>query len=1215
MRIVIDMQGGQSESRFRGIGRYSLALSLAMARNAGEHEIRLVLNAAFPESIEKIQQTFEGIVPQEHIHAFEVPLPVDEQNSGNAWRTRVAELIREYFIAQLNPDLILVTSLFEGYVDNAVTSIGRFFPGNRTVAILYDLIPYLEQEKYLREAKQRNFYLGKISSLKNARLLFSISEATRTEGLSVLGLKDNKIVNISSAVDKKFRPIPWTEKQKKQIFQKYNISREMVMYVPGGFDSRKNFDGLIKAYAMLPLQLRHTHQLVIVSNINDGDRVHLNLLAKRAGLKQDELVLTDYVPDEDLITLYNLAALFIFPSRHEGFGLPALEAMACGTPVIGSNTTSIPEVIGFQGALFDPDSPESIAGKIEAALTDHAFRAELVKKARKHIKTFSWDKSAERILDTLDALFRDTTCIAQDNWPEKLKNYKNNYSSLINKTGKLARTFDMAEQEIAGIANIIAMNEEKLHLLLRKRTLPRKINWRLEGPFDSSYSLALLNRETAIALEDLGHNVILHSTEGPGDFDPDENFLNCNPGLRAMHEKVKNFPHEEADVVSRNLYPPRVNDMQGPLNLLHDYGWEETAFPQEWVADFNQSLQGITCLSKNVEKIMIDNGVTVPLRTSGCGVDYWERITADNDYKLDDDHGFRFLHVSSCFPRKGMDILLESYGQAFSNADDIVLIIKTFPNPHNKIYQWLDEAKQNKKGYPDVIIIEDDMPESQIKALYQQCDALVGPSRGEGFGLPFAEAMLSELPVITTGWGGQIDFCTSETAWLIDYKFMPAQTHFELFNSAWAEPSSEHLALLMRQVYELPETERKEKARRGRKFILEKFKWSDVASRLVAAANDFSAREQAPGCRIGWITTWNTRCGIASYSKHLINNIYKDVAILAGNAGELISEDEKNVHRCWFPGKDDDLVNLDKTINRLRLNTIVVQFNYGFFNFKSLIKFLDEQAAKKRTIVVMLHATKDPGHARHKRLEDLVPGFKKCDRLLVHSHDDLTRLKAYGLVENVTLFPHGIPDWSSPYSKKTNNVFTIASYGFFLPHKGLLELLEAVDILVQKGVNLKLKMLNAEYPAPESKTLIQEAGIKIKSSGLSDYIQMDTRFLSDTDSLFQLAEADLIVFPYQNTEESSSAAVRYGLVTGKPVAVTPLAIFDDVAGIVFKLPGTDANKIAEGIEYLMAEIINDSFQIKKNKINADKWRAAHRYSSLGTRLTNMLIALGNQKLQ
>ena len=106
----------------------------------------------------------------------------------------------------------------------------------------------------------------------------------------------------------------------------------------------------------------------------------LEQLAARHGMSRDELVLTGYVPDEDLVALYNLCALFVFPSWHEGFGLPALEAMRCGAPVIAANSSSLPEVVGWEDALFAPRSDDAMADKMTRALTDSSFRAELVRR-------------------------------------------------------------------------------------------------------------------------------------------------------------------------------------------------------------------------------------------------------------------------------------------------------------------------------------------------------------------------------------------------------------------------------------------------------------------------------------------------------------------------------------------------------------------------------------------------------------------------------------------------------------------------------------------------------------------------------------------------------------------------------------------------------------------------------------------------------------------
>src|SRR5262245_53674486 len=124
MRIVIDMQGAQSESRFRGIGRYTMSFSQAVARLRGEHEIILALSGLFPDPIDPIRGAFDGLLPQENIRVWYTPGPVDYLNAPK-WRRNIAEHIRERFLAHLEPEVVLVGSIFEGLVGNAVTSIRR----------------------------------------------------------------------------------------------------------------------------------------------------------------------------------------------------------------------------------------------------------------------------------------------------------------------------------------------------------------------------------------------------------------------------------------------------------------------------------------------------------------------------------------------------------------------------------------------------------------------------------------------------------------------------------------------------------------------------------------------------------------------------------------------------------------------------------------------------------------------------------------------------------------------------------------------------------------------------------------------------------------------------------------------------------------------------------------------------------------------------------
>jgi glycosyltransferase involved in cell wall biosynthesis len=408
MRVVVDFQAGQTpSSRHRGIGRYSMALLKAMLSEPRGHELLVVLNGAFGESVDAIRAELAPLLPQENIRLW-----FPSANVPDTRRRRADMLLREAFIASLKPDIVHVTSLFEGLSDVAATSISMFSARLTTAVTLYDLIPYIHRRLYLPDPGVAQWYMQKVAHLRRADLLLGISESARTEAVEHLGIPTHRTVNISSDVDEAFRVLPRDGEAETRLRRSYGLNRPFVMYT-GGIDHRKNIEGLIRAYARLPEKSRAAHQLAVVCSANEHSRRTLEQLAREQGLSDGDLVMTGFVPEPDLVALYNLCTLFVFPSWHEGFGLPALEAMRCGAPVIASSTSSLPEVVGRADALFDPHDDCAIAAKMEKALTDDAFRADLVRHGQVQAQRFSWADSARRTLEAFERTVESRDCTAK----------------------------------------------------------------------------------------------------------------------------------------------------------------------------------------------------------------------------------------------------------------------------------------------------------------------------------------------------------------------------------------------------------------------------------------------------------------------------------------------------------------------------------------------------------------------------------------------------------------------------------------------------------------------------------------------------------------------------------------------------------------------------------------------------------------------------------
>jgi O-antigen biosynthesis alpha-1,2-mannosyltransferase len=1197
MRVVFDLQALQNGSRGRGIGRYVLQLFHALARQP-KVELFGLLNAGLAEHFDEARLVVEEALGKNRVLVLEGLTPGREIEDDNEARRIFTEAAYEQFLASLSFDALLVGSLFEGFEDETVTSLkGSGYP---KFVILYDLIPLLYPDQYMGWDKARRWYDARLSHLAAADGLLAISESARQEAIQHLKLKPGKVFTIGTATDPEI--FHDRIKRKSSVLRQLRIDRPFVMHA-SAFEERKNFEGLVKAFAKLALEVRRRHQLVLAGNANKETMSRLREIAEGVGLDPGDVVFTGYVDDATLAQLYRHCSLFVFPSFHEGFGLPALEAMSCGCATIGSDRSSIPEVIGRSDLLFDPANLDAMATLMESLLSSRGKREEAAQHSVAQAKRFSWGKVAAKATEAMaiHCSFGRVPSISLEN--------------TIREIAKKTKNLELGFPDRERFAQCLADNERRSVAQVGRLAAEPGPSWRIEGPFDSSYSLALINRETARALDALGFEVSLHSTEGPGDFEPSGAFLAANPDLAEFHSRSGRARSQTPDFASRLLYPPRVTDMNGAVKALHHYAWEESGFPQEWALDFNASLTMMTCLSRHVEKIMIDNGVTVPLLTSGCGVDHWQRIDADRRFRVQG-KGFRFLHVSSCFPRKGVDLLLAAYGATFTSDDDVTLVIKTFENPHNEIAAQLERLQRDNPKYPDVNLIVADLSDAELKALYEQCDVMVGPSCAEGYGLPFAEAMLSGLPVITTNWGGQLDFCNDGNSWLVDYDFERAQTHFGLWSSAWARAKPGSLADAMFRARKASAEERRTMAERGRRQLLTAHKWSDVALRLAAATAVLPGRKtHVPN--VGWMTTWGSRCGVATYSAHLTQKLGSTTTILAPRNEDHVP-DGSQVVRCWTLAKESEGYDeVHRQCREKNIGVLVIQFNYTFYDHRQLARLIARCRDDDIRVVMTMHSTVDtPAEADPRtelyQLRRISHALAKCDRLLVHSIGDLNRLKLLGLVDNVALFPHGVLDVQRPRSRRPRKIETISSYGFALPNKGLEQLVEAVALLHQRGRRVRLRLVNAEYPADVSRQIVEKLQEQVKRLDLSGFVEHHHAFLPDEESLRLLQDSDLAVFAYQQSGESASGAVRYGMAAHVPVAVTPVPIFDDLGDAAFRFDGTDPQTLAIGIERFLDGLRGAAPEAVSMLQAADRWRTQHGYASIAKRLANMCTALANQ---
>jgi len=363
------------QSRPTGIAKYILnsILNLKAAHGGDEYMLFFGSDKPVPEIIRNTG--FDCDIPK---------VPTNNQLSKFLW----AQLYIPHAVKKHRIDLFHEFSIILPFIKKC-----------RTVLTVYDLAHLYVPECYTRMTR---LYLDNLlpGSIRRADSIVALSECTKCDIVKHFGVDPAKIKVVYAGVDETFRPVDDQERLK-EVKNFYGIKRDFILAV-SLISPRKNLTRLIKAFKALRDRGKADLQLVIV-----GRKAWLyeDIFREVAssGLEKD-VIFCGHVPTEHLLCLYNAASVFAYPSLYEGFGLPILEAMTCGTPVVSSNVSSMPEACGEAALLADPYNIEDLTSALDDAISKPSLRQNLIEKGLEHAKRFSWKKTGAQTLAVYNEL-------------------------------------------------------------------------------------------------------------------------------------------------------------------------------------------------------------------------------------------------------------------------------------------------------------------------------------------------------------------------------------------------------------------------------------------------------------------------------------------------------------------------------------------------------------------------------------------------------------------------------------------------------------------------------------------------------------------------------------------------------------------------------------------------------------------------------------------
>lgn len=709
----------------------------------------------------------------------------------------------------------------------------------------------------------------------------------------------------------------------------------------------------------------------------------------------------------------------------------------------------------------------------------------------------------------------------------------------------------------------------------------------IEGQFCGFASLAIVNRHLALALIDEGVDLRLLPTDRSEGLAEVER-LGLASRLVSHAQSV--------DIHLRNAWPPETQGMAGRKNGFICWAWEESEISPITARRFNQDLDLIMTTSSYVSEALKRSGVVIPVPVVGNGVDHFQPVAV-----RDKPERRRLLHVSTCLPRKAPEALVKGFVDAFQGRSDVELYIKTSPNPHNRIRTISYEARAAVSEPPPVVVDDRPLPFDELNQLYAGATAVVMASRGEGFGLPLAEAMMMGVPVVATRVGGQADFCRDDTAFLVESQPARSTSHVASIYSLWEDPSAHSVAQALLRAVDDPQ-EAASRAANARQLMQREFTWKAVARRAIAAmsavpeARPEVSRVISDDYEI--VSTWDEECGIATYSQQFygapplrdgLRRIWarRPLAALAG-------EDDPRVDRSW--GYDGVSLQrfADKVGNQTAASTLWFQHHPGYFSAGDMRTILPALRRNRSRLIITLHNVSETLHGGADWLHDF-------DKVVAHSAQDVEELGRAGIRGEV--LPHGVNIIGRPWRPDPDH-FTVGSFGFLTAHKNIELLVMAVAEARRSDPRIRLVLANSLRRDRQSRVSKSRIEFLIKRLALEDVVSRSYAFLSDEEIVERLAPCDVLAFPYGESLEGASGAARMAVALDRPTLLSTSGVFKDLLGFSHVVRTLDVETLAEAI----LALANDEFLRTLHDPARRRYAQYHHWDVVAARAVTQIMS-------